>query len=75
MFAAKVSTRAAAVVIDGAVVGAQSLPPQEPGSSNAGKARMSEQMMAHRPNMVPPREQMTGNIGGQRVESTRFVGV
>ncbi|GAA2123391.1 hypothetical protein GCM10025781_17210 [Kocuria gwangalliensis] len=55
---------------------AQSLPsPQEPGSSNAGKARMSEQMMAHRPNMVPPREQMTGNIGGQRVESTRFVGV
>ena len=43
MFAATVSTRAAAVVIDGAVVGAQSLPPQEPGSSNAGKARMSEQ--------------------------------
>ena len=75
MFAARVSTRAVAVVIDGAVVGAQSLPPPRAGIQQRGQGADVRAMMAHRPNMAPPREQTTGNIGGQRVESTRFVGV
>ena len=76
MFAARVSTRAVAVVIDGAVVGGPvvAIPPGA-GIQQRGQGADVRAMMAHRPNMAPPREQTTGNIGGQRVESTRFVGV